>query len=220
MLTEAELVEELGVSRSNVREAVRTLVALDILDVRHGTGTFVGEMSMRPLVDAMIFRGEIAGDHNASLLEEIVEVRMGLDQALAPRVLERLAGADTAPLQECVREINESAQRGANFADVDRRFHLLLAKELGNSLYSQLVAAFWDIHMAITPSFKAEWHDIKATAAAHERMLAAALAGDLESYETAVFEHYEPLLKILGEQRKLHIENARRKSQPDSGEKA
>lgn len=200
MLTEAELVEELGVSRSNVREAVRTLVALDILDVRHGIGTFVGELSMRPLVDAMIFRGVMAGDANAGLLEEIVEVRQGLDQALAPRVLERLAGADPEPLKTCVAEINDCAERGQTFADADRRFHLLLAKELGNGVYSQLVAAFWDIHMAITPSFPAEWHDIKATAAAHERMLDAALAGDLESYLTAVADHYDPILNILQEQ--------------------
>lgn len=200
MLTEAELVEELGVSRSNVREAVRTLVALDILDVRHGTGTFVGKLSMRPLVDAMVFRGVMEGDANAGLLEEIVEVRQGLDQALAPRVLERLAGADAEPLKACVAEINACAERGETFGDVDRRFHLLLAKELGNGVYSQLVAAFWDIHMAITPGFPVARHDIKASAAAHERMLGAALAGDLESYRAAVSDHYDPILNILHEQ--------------------
>lgn len=196
--TEAELMEEFGVSRSNVREAVRTLVALDILCVRHGTGTFVGDLSMRPLVDAMVFRGIMQRDSDAGLLEEIVEVRRGLDLSLGARIVERLTGTDAVELQECVEEINACARRGENFADADRRFHLLLARELGNNVYSQLVTAFWDIHTAIGARFpKAGREEIKATADAHERMLESAVAGNLDAYLEAVRAHYDPILHVL-----------------------
>ena len=56
MPTETELCEALGVSRSSVREAIRTLGSLDIVEVRHGHGTFVGRMSLDPLVNGMVFR--------------------------------------------------------------------------------------------------------------------------------------------------------------------
>ena len=198
MPTEAELVEELGLSRSNVREAVRTLVALDILEVRHGTGTFVGNLSLRPLVEGMVFRGVLMpGDGNA-VLREIVEVRTGLDMSLARQVVERLAQGDAGDLRECVDLMKAKAARHEPFPEEDRLFHLRLAERLGNGLYGQLVAAFWDIHMTVGPSLgAAPQSELVATARAHERMLDAALAGDLAEYQDAVRAHYEPILRML-----------------------
>src|SRR5690625_4162533 len=49
MPTEGALCEQLGISRSSVREAMRTLASLDIVEVRHGHGTFVGQLSLSPL---------------------------------------------------------------------------------------------------------------------------------------------------------------------------
>lgn len=198
MPTEAELVEGLGVSRSSIREAVRTLVALDILEVRHGTGTFVGNLSLRPLVEGMVFRGVLLpGDENA-MLREIVEVRTGLDLSLAPQIVERLSQGDADDLRSCVAQMKEKAARNEPFPEEDRRFHLHLAQRLGNALYGQLVAAFWDIHMTVGPSLgAAPQRELDVTALAHERMLDAAVAGDLEEYREAVQAHYAPILRML-----------------------
>ena len=198
MPTEAELVEELRVSRSNVREAVRTLVALDILEVRHGTGTFVGSLSLRPLVEGMVFRGVLLPGEENAMLREIVEVRTGLDMSLAPQIVERLSGGDADDLRSCVALMKAKAARHEQFPEEDRLFHLLLAERLGNGLYGQLVAAFWDIHMTVGPSLgAAPQRELDATALAHERMLHAALAGDLAEYQDAVRAHYEPILRML-----------------------
>lgn len=198
MPTENELVETLGVSRSSVREAVRTLVALDILEVRHGTGTFVGQLSLRPLVEGMVFRGVLTPGPDYAALRDVVEVRTGLDLSLAPRIVERLAGQDATDLRRCVDEITARADRGESFADSDRAFHLMLAERLGNVLYGQLVAAFWDIHRTVAPSLGvATRTDLNETAAAHARMLSTAVNGDLEGYRDAVLAHYEPLMRVL-----------------------
>ena len=152
MPTESELMDTLDVSRSSVREAVRTLVALDILQVRHGTGTFVGGMSLRPLVEAMVFRGILSPGDSFDSLREVVEVRMGLDFALAPRVVESLAGSDATQLEAYVDGMTASAARNERFLDDDRAFHLDLSGRLDNRLYAELVAAFWDIHKSTAPS--------------------------------------------------------------------
>lgn len=55
--TEPALCEALGASRSSVREAVKILDALDIVDVRHGHGTYVGRLSLSALVESLTFRG-------------------------------------------------------------------------------------------------------------------------------------------------------------------
>lgn len=198
MPTEAELVAEIGVSRSSVREAVRTLVALDILEVRHGTGTFVGGLSLRPFVEAMVFRGVLLpGDQN-SRLREVVEVRAGLDRSLAPGVVAHVAEHDAPELRACVERMHRSAARGEPYPNEDRMFHLLLARCVPNGLYEQLVTAFWDIHTSVAPSLGViSARDLDETARTHERLLTTALAGDVEAYREAVNGHYEPILRVL-----------------------
>ena len=57
--TEAALCAELGVSRSSVREAMRRLEALDIVRSQRGSGSYVGDMSMRPLVETLVLRSAL-----------------------------------------------------------------------------------------------------------------------------------------------------------------
>ena len=81
--TEVDLCEAVGASRSSVREAIRTLCALDLVEVRHGHGTYVGRMSMDPLVQSVSFRGRLDRDEGSGLRREVVEVRERLDQSSA-----------------------------------------------------------------------------------------------------------------------------------------
>ena len=205
MPTEAELVESLGVSRSNLREAVRTLVALDILEVRHGTGTFVGQLTLRPLVEGMVFRSLLMPGEDLTMLREVVEVRRGLDQSLAPQIIEHLTGRPDPALRRCVDQILALSKAGKTFPTPDRQFHLLLAQQLGNALYGQLVAAFWDIHQTMAPRLGVPTpRDLADTAAAHANVLDAALAGDLPRYLQAVDDHYAPLLRTIATRQPPH----------------
>ena len=81
--TEVDLCEAVGASRSSVREAIRTLCALDLVEVRHGHGTYVGRMSMDPLVESVSFRGRLDRAEGSGLRREVVEVRERLDQSSA-----------------------------------------------------------------------------------------------------------------------------------------
>ena len=82
MPTEAHLADLLGVSRANLREAIRTLATLDIIEVHHGTGMFVGPMSLRPLVEGLTFKGVVLPGRDFETLRQVVEVRQALDLAI------------------------------------------------------------------------------------------------------------------------------------------
>ncbi|WP_245570362.1 FadR/GntR family transcriptional regulator [Microbacterium luticocti] len=198
--TEAELCETLGVSRSSVREAMRTLSTLDIVDVRHGHGTFVGQMSLDPMVEALVFRGVLAPRGAFTALRDVVEVRLALDLALAERVVEAIAEHDSPELDDLVHQMEQRAQRGETFLEADRAFHTMLLATLDNRLVGQLVGAFWDVHTAVAPQLGiALPDDILDTARAHGDMLRAARAGDVDAYRAAVIEHYAPLQRSIAQ---------------------
>lgn len=201
MPTEAELCETLAVSRSSVREAIRTLSTLDIVEVRHGHGTFVGQMSLAPMVEALVFRGVVSPAGSREALREVVEVRLALDLALADRVVDaELDPECVAVLQSHVAAMIDKAERGETFLEEDREFHTLLFESTSNRLAGQLVGAFWDVHTAVVPLLGIPVPaDIITTARAHGDILRAAIGGDAAAYRQAVVEHYAPLQRVLAQ---------------------
>lgn len=196
--TESEMCESMGVSRTSLREAVRTLVALDIVEVRHGHGTFVGNVSMQPMVESLVFRGLLNPGDDLATLREIVEVRQALEYAFSRRVVEAWHGKTSAELERVVIEMEALADQGQVFPQEDRLFHSCLLAPLQNKLFRQLTEAFWDIHQSIAPRLSVLTpEDISLTARGHRAMLDAAIAGDVTAYRLAVEQHYQPLLRIV-----------------------
>ncbi|MCW1065571.1 FadR/GntR family transcriptional regulator, partial [Streptococcus anginosus] len=62
-------------SRSSIREAIRKLEALNIVRVEHGKGTFIGSLSLSPMVETLAFRALISADKNLIDLQNVVEMR-------------------------------------------------------------------------------------------------------------------------------------------------
>ena len=196
--TESQLCADLGVSRSSVREAVRTLVALDIVEVRHGHGMFVGQVSMRPMVESLIFKGLLNPGDDHRGLRDIVEVRLTLDNALAEPVTHAWHNRQDPELDTLVDKIEHLASQGKLYTDQDRRFHTRLLEPLDNHLYLHLTEAFWAIHTLTVPLLDApKLEDLTSTAKAHRAMLQAAYTGDTPAYHQAITDHYTPLLAVL-----------------------
>ncbi|WP_169251332.1 GntR family transcriptional regulator [Brevibacterium sp. 'Marine'] len=196
--TEGELCTRLGVSRSNVREAIRKLSTLDIVDVRHGHGTYVGEMTLDALVEALVFRGVLSPGDDLDALRDVVEVRKALDHGMSEQIVDALRGTSNPELHSLVDEMTALAAAGKTFPQQDRAFHTGLLAKLGNSLVGQLVAAFWDVHTAVLPKLNvAVAADLEQTAQAHGLMLEAAESGDAAAFRAAITAHYEPIMRAL-----------------------
>lgn len=196
--TESELGELLVVSRSSVREAIRTLATLGIVEVRHGWGTYVGQMSLDALVETLVFRGVLTPGDDLRALREVVEVRQALDIAVTEKVTAALGGGRADELHALVDEMAGRAARGEPSPEQDRQFHTALLARVDNSLIGQLVTAFWDVHSAVLPRLGVGAPgDLVDSAQAHRAMLIAAEAGDADAYRQAVVEHYRPLADAL-----------------------
>ena len=96
MPTENELIEQLGVSRSSLREAIKSLEALHILDIRHGVGTFVSESSLVPMIRGLSFHTQLNLHNDHNQLINILDIREILEYGFAPMVLGKISQEQTA----------------------------------------------------------------------------------------------------------------------------
>ena len=84
---EQELMAQLGVGRHPLREAMKALQAVGIIEIRHGYGTYVGEVSLQSLEDGLAFRmsQSMAGDLRD--VQNVLEVRQAIEVGLADDVV-------------------------------------------------------------------------------------------------------------------------------------
>jgi DNA-binding FadR family transcriptional regulator len=94
---EADLAAELGLSRSSLREAVKALSLVNILDVRRGDGTYVTSLQPPLLLEALSF---IVDFHRDGTVLEFLEVRRILEPQATAMAAERISAAEVAGLRE------------------------------------------------------------------------------------------------------------------------
>ncbi|MFI6942819.1 FadR/GntR family transcriptional regulator [Streptomyces sp. NPDC050418] len=189
--TESELMESLGVSRNSVREALKALQALDIVEIRHGYGTYVGQASLTPLVDGLTFRTLAQIDDDTHALGEILQVREVLEEGLIRRVAETLTDDELAALEAIVERMEEKGRLGEVFPEIDREFHEALYVSLGNALVPQLLAAFWNVfHRVAGVRGWARDPAPAVTARRHREILTALRARDVGHAQRAMADHF------------------------------
>ncbi len=132
---EPDLAERLGLSRNSLREAVRALTLMNVLDVRQGDGTYVTSLKPALLLEAMKFVMDF--HHDESLLQ-IFEVRRVLETAAAAMAATRMSEEAIEQLRMTLDTANEDATI-EEFMQSDVEFHRQLAAGCGNAVLCSLI---------------------------------------------------------------------------------
>ncbi|PPL15360.1 FadR/GntR family transcriptional regulator [Microterricola pindariensis] len=132
---EKELSEALGLSRSSLREAVKALEVIRVLDVRRGDGTYVTSLEPRLLLEAMSFVVDLHDD--ASILE-IFAVRRILEPAATAMAVGKLDSDTIAELTAMIAAVDETTSV-EGLVEHDLEFHRRIVTAAGNSYLSSLI---------------------------------------------------------------------------------
>ncbi|MFC5337122.1 FadR/GntR family transcriptional regulator [Leucobacter denitrificans] len=189
--SEAELTAQLGVSRPSVREAVRSLVQLGLLETRQGDGTYVVATDATQVA---LRRALHTADRR-----EVILVRKALDALAAGAAAEQRSDADLEFLAAQLRARSAAIRDGdvATFTDADVAFHLGVARISGNRLLSDIYASFdHSLRESITDASCLARGDDPDRADQHETLYQAIAAGDPEAARNAA-------LGVLDQQERL-----------------
>jgi DNA-binding FadR family transcriptional regulator len=191
--TETELMKLFEVSRVPVREALKALQALHVVEIRRGFGMFVGSLSLAPFVEALAFRAAVRHRSGEPSLYELMRVREALETGLIDSVAARVPLEDLDVLRGLVATMEAEAAVGEIDRATDRAFHLALYRSLGNHLLSEVLDAFWAAMDQVRGVLGDTHEDPAETCAHHREIVEAVAAGDRARATLAMSTHFDAL---------------------------
>ena len=132
---EQDLAARLGLSRNSLREAVRALTLIGVLDTRVGDGTYVTSLEADVLLTGMGFVGDLL---EGTTLLEVHQVRRILEPVATGLAATRLTEDDFVALEACLKQMDE-AEHNQAFVDADTEFHRIIVSAAGNATLASLI---------------------------------------------------------------------------------
>ncbi|NUR71860.1 MAG: FadR family transcriptional regulator [Hamadaea sp.] len=190
--TESELMQELGIGRNSVREALKVLQAVGIVDIRHGFGMFVGRMSLNGLVDELAFHSRMTMPEERNHLGHLIEIREVLESGLVVLLIERgIGAAQLTDALDAIVQMEAEADAGEPISpETDRQFHDVLYRPLANPLVGQLLGAFWEVYHQLRDDLGSPDEAPADVARKHRDIYEAVLAGDPTAAAAAMRAHF------------------------------
>ncbi|MEJ5914523.1 FadR/GntR family transcriptional regulator [Pseudokineococcus sp. 1T1Z-3] len=198
--SERELSALLGISRPSLREALRVLEGLGVVDVRPGGGSAGGAVlvaepggGFATLLTLQLALGHFS-DH------DVLHTRVALESWVAEEAAQRVQPEQVATMSALLDRMDDPAIAAAEFNALDAEFHVQLARASGNALTSHLMAS---LRTAIRRRMEEAYDDLpdwRATAvtvrAEHRAILAAVADHDEALAVTRMREHLETFWSI------------------------
>ncbi len=191
--SERELAETLAVSRSSIRDAIRSLELMGMVEPRQGAGTIVREITpnlvANPLANAL--------KRKEAVMAELLDFRRIIEPPLAARAAKHASGEEIGEMQDILERQKMKLRRGESTIPEDSEFHYAVAMASGNSVVLRVLDIVMDLLRDTRErSLQVEGRPQKSLAG-HRRILAAIKRHDAEGAKTAMRQHIEDVEQIV-----------------------
>jgi GntR family transcriptional repressor for pyruvate dehydrogenase complex len=194
--SERELAELLQVSRSSIRDAIRGLELMGMVEPRQGAGTIVRELSAESGINSLAN----ALKRRRELVAELLDFRKMLEPPLAARAATHASPEEVSEMEEILQRQESKVSRGELGIAEDAEFHYSVAVASGNSVVLKVI----DILMELLRDTRERSLQLpgrqEKSLAGHRRILKAIKDGDAAAAQSAMRRHIEDIEKIVLQQ--------------------
>lgn len=191
---ERQLAEMMGVNRHSLREALKVLEFLGVVQSRTGIGTIVNNLGQDILCDRV---AQAANFSPRFFLFELMELRQAIEPHAAALAAKRATPEDLAEMEKAMKDLRAEFQGGELGTDADERLHLALAKATHNDTFVRLTEPM----MAMLNDYRQNSLQIKGrrkeTLVEHERIFSAVFEHRPDDAREAMAEHLCEVKKML-----------------------
>jgi GntR family transcriptional repressor for pyruvate dehydrogenase complex len=191
--SERELAEMLQVSRSSIRDAIRGLELMGLVEPRQGAGTIVREISADSLVNPFAN----ALKHKQALVSELLDFRKMLEPSLAARAATHASSEEISEMEEILQRQEVKLLRDETTIAEDAEFHYAIALASGNSVVLKVLDVLMDLLRDTRERSLQVDGRPKKSLAGHRRILAAIKRQDGEAAKAAMRRHIEDVEEIV-----------------------
>lgn len=182
---ERELAEVFRVSRSSVREALRSLATQGFLESRQGDGTYIARQPVESLVDRLA--SVIFTEKDGQM--ELFEMRRLFEPHLAFLAAERATEEEIAMMEQALDRQEEEIARGETGTDVDKSFHYAMAKATKNKVLLRITDNIMDLLSETRDKYLQVEGRPQKSLERHRQVLNAIKARDRRLAEQSMREH-------------------------------
>jgi GntR family transcriptional repressor for pyruvate dehydrogenase complex len=207
---ERDLADQLGVSRTVLREAVRILVTKGLLETQPGKGTLVRKLTREQVVEplSLLLRNHTGGEIS---FDQLYQVRSILEVEIAGLAASQASEADITRLKQIVANMEATQNDVVTLAVHDADFHSALAKMTHNPLLAILVDSIRDLlqeYVArVTPYLDPSQENLPL----HQKLLERIEARDVAGARQAMRENLDQMCKNT----ERYAELSRKAMQPE-----
>ncbi|WAW15001.1 GntR family transcriptional regulator [Peptostreptococcus equinus] len=182
-LMEIQLAEQLGVSRTPVREAIRKLELEGLVIMLPRKGAYVADMSKKDLID-------------------VLEVRLGLEGLAAYYAAERIRKDQIETLEKISEDLEKYVEQNdlENILKMDEYFHMLIFDASGNSRLKSMIISVWETVYRFRIKYMSDYNSAVNIVEEHKKLIEALKKGKGDLAEKLAREHIEKAEQFMIEQ--------------------
>jgi DNA-binding FadR family transcriptional regulator len=188
--TNPDLCVAFGVSRTVVRESLKLLEEKGLIRVRQGQGTTVAPPSQWNLLDPMVLEAAIRYDDALAILDDVVEVRVGLECLMTRRCATQITDDQIEELRDALKVLEAQRTNPVAYGVADTEYHDVILRLSGNQLGRSIIRTITPYARASTrynPEIRAP--QIEASHRGHVEIFERIVARDGEGAFNAMHEH-------------------------------